>query len=135
MMDAFHKFIGGKIMKVMKILLISSVVIVGSLFLFNEKEAAGEGVVIGDIAILHTFNQETNNLELLVYHEPSNSLLIYGYSSKTKKGLRLLHVRRLEHDFAFVEKTIKKLDYKKDGYDIDRIKDLTKLRYTGDKER
>ena len=122
-------------MKVMKMLLISSVVIVGSLFLFNEKTTAGEGVVIGDIAIMHSFNQETNNLEILIYHEPSNSFLIYGYSSKTKQGLRLLHVRRLEYDFAFAEKTKKGLDYKKNGYDMDRIKELTDLRYTGERER
>ncbi len=122
-------------MKAMNILVISFVMVVGSLFLFNEKAVARAGVVVGDIAIMHSFNQETNNLEILVYHEPSNSFLLYGYSSKTKQGLRLLHVRRLEYDFAFAEKTEKRLDYKKDGYDIDRIKDLTKLRYTGDKER
>ena len=122
-------------MKVMKILLISSVVIVGSLFLFNEKVAAATGVAVGDIAIMYSYNQETNNLEILIYHEPSNAFLLYGYSSETKKGLRLLHVRRLEYDFAFAEKTEKALDYKKDGYDLDTIKDLINLKYTGKRER
>ena len=103
--------------------------------LFNEKTAAQTGVVVGDIAIMHSFNQETNNLELLIYHEPSNSFLLYGYSSQTKKGLRLLHVRRLEYDFAFAETTKKGLDYKKNGYDMDRIKELIKLKYTGERER
>ena len=122
-------------MKVMNILVISLVVVVGSLFLFNEKAVAATGVVVGDIAIMHSYNQETNNLEILIYHEPSNSFLIYGYSSRTEKGLRLLHVRRLDYDFAFAEKTKKGLDYKKNGYDLDRIKALTKLKYTGEKER
>ncbi len=122
-------------MKVMNIFVISLVVVVGSLFLYNEKAAARSAVAVGDIAIMHSFNTATNNLEILVYHEPSNSFLLYGYSSKTRKGLRLLHVRRLEYDFAFAEKTKKELEYKQDGYDIDRIKDLIKLKYTGDKER
>ncbi len=123
-------------MKVMNILVISFVVVVGGLFLFNEKaSAATEGIVIGDVAIMRTFNQRTDNLEIIIYHKPSNSFLIYGYSKQERKGLRLLHVRRLEHDFAFAEKTKKKLDYKKDGYDMDRIKDLVDLRHTGDRER
>jgi len=122
-------------MKVMNILVISLVVVVGSLFLFNEKAAAQSAVAVGDIAIMHSFNTATNNVEILVYHEPSNSFLLYGYSSKKSKGLQLLHIRRLEYDFAFAEKTRKKLDYKRDGYEIDRIKDLIKLKYTGDKER
>jgi hypothetical protein len=122
-------------MKVMNILVISFVMVVGSLFLFNEKAAAEEGVVIGDIAIMHTFNTATNTLEILIYHEPSNAFLLYGYSSKTKQGLRLLHVRRLEYDFAFAEKTKKGLDFKKNGYDMDRIKELIKLKYTGERER
>ena len=122
-------------MKVMSFLVLSFVMVVGSLFLFNEKVSAKEGVVIGDIAIMHTFNTETNTLEILIYHEPSNAFLLYGYSSDTKKGLRLLHVRRLEYDFAFAEKTKKGLEYKKNGYDMDRIKDLLKLKYTGQRER
>ncbi len=122
-------------MKVMNILLINMVVIVGSLFLFNAKAAATQAVAIGEIAIMHSFNTATNNLEILIYHEPSNSFLLYGYSSKAKNGLRLLHVRRLEYDFAFAEKTKKELEYKKDGYDIDRIKDLIDLKYTGGRER
>ncbi len=123
-------------MKVMNILVISLVVVFGGLFLFNEKaSAATEGIVIGDVAIMRTWNQRTENLEIIVYHEPSKSFLIYGYSTKERKGLRLLHVRRLEYDFAFAEKTKKKLDYKKDGYDMDRIKDLVDLRHTGDRER
>ena len=108
-------------MKVMSVLVISFVMVVGSLFLFNEKAVAATGVVVGDIAIMHSFNQEADNLEILIYHEPSNSFLIYGYSNKTKQGLRLLHVKRLEYDFAFAEKTKKKIDNKKDGYDIDKI--------------
>ena len=110
-------------MKVINILVIS-LVVVGGLFLFNEKVAAKQAVAIGDIAIMHSFNQEADNLEILIYHEPSNSFLLYGYSPKTKKGLRLLHVRRLEYDFAFAEKTKKELEYKKEGYDMDRIKNL-----------
>ncbi len=122
-------------MKVMNVLVISLTVVVCSLFLFSEKTAAKSAVAIGDIAIMHSFNTTTNNLEILIYHEPSNAFLLYGYSSDTKKGLRLLHVRRLEYDFAFAEKTKKELDFKIDGYDIDRIKDLINLRYTGDRER
>ncbi len=122
-------------MKVMNILVISLVVVVGSLFLFNEKAAVQAAVAIGDIAIMHSYNEKTDNLEIIVYHKPSNSFLLYGYSSKKSKGLQLLHIRRLEYDFAFAEKTKKKLDYKRDGYEIDRIKDLIKLKYTGDKER
>ncbi len=124
-------------MKIMNILIICLVVVVGSLFLFNEKAAARSAVAVGDIAIMHSYNEKTDNLEIIVYHKPSNSFLIYGYSSKTikaSKGLQLLHIRRLENDFAFAEKTKKKLEYKRDGYDIDRIKDLIKLKYTGDKE-
>ena len=107
-------------MKAINILVISSVMVVGSLFLFNEKVAAARGDVVGEIATMHSFNQETNNLEILIYLEPSSSFLLYEYSSKTKQGLRLLHVRRLEYDFAFAEKTKKGLDYKKNGYDMDR---------------
>ena len=122
-------------MKVMNVLVISLTLVVGSLFLFNEKAVAASAVAVGDIAIMHTFNTETNTLEILIYHEPSNSFLLYGYSSKTRKGLRLLHVRRLEYDFAFAQETKKELEYKQEGYDIDRIKDLIKFKYTGDRER
>ena len=122
-------------MKIMNSLIICLIVVVGSLFLFNEKASAQEGVVLGDVAIMHFYNEQTGNLEIIVYHEPSNSFLLYGYSSKTRKGLRLLHVRRLEYDFAFAQETKKELEYKQEGYDIDRIKDLIKLKYTGDRER
>ncbi len=122
-------------MKVMNILMISFIMVVGSLFLFSEKVAAAEGVAIGDIAIMHSFNTGTNNLEILVYHEPSNSFLLYGYSSKANNGLRLLHVRRLEYDFLFAEKTKKALEYKKEGYELDRIKNLINLKSTGTRER
>ncbi len=115
-------------MKVMNILVISLVVVVSSLFLFNEKALAQEGMVLGDIAIMHSYNEQTGNLEIILYHEPSNSFLLYGYSSKAsdvKKGLRLLHIRRLEHDFAFAEKKKDKtLEYKKNGYDTKEMKML-----------
>ena len=115
-------------MKAMNILVISLVVVVGSLFLFNEKAEAGEGVVVGNIAIMNTFNEVTKDLEILIYHEPSNSFLLYGYSFKTKakKGLQLLHIRRLDNDFALAEKTESELDYKKGGYDTSLIKSLIK---------
>ncbi len=79
-------------MKIMNILMISLVVVVGSLFLFNEKAAVQAAVAIGDIAIMHSYNEKTDNLEIIVYHKPSNSFLLYGYSSKTNqasKGLQL----------------------------------------------
>ena len=122
-------------MKVMNILVVSLVVVVGSLFLFNEKAAAKSAVAIGDIAIMHSFNTATNNLEILVYHEPSKAFLLYGYSSQANNGLRLLHVRRLEYDFLFAEKTKKALEYKKEGYEIDRIKNLINLKSSGTRER
>lgn len=114
-------------MKVINILVISLVVVVFSLFSFNEKAAAEAAVAIGDIAIMHSYNEQAGSLEIVVYHKPSNSFLLYGYSSKAiraSKGLQLLHIRRLENDFAFAEKTEKKLEYKKDGYDVDRIKSM-----------
>jgi hypothetical protein len=123
-------------MKVMNILVISLVVVVGSLFLFNEKAAAQSAVAIGDIAIMHSYNEATSNLEIIVYHKPSNSFLLYGYSSKASKvgkGLQLLHIRRLENDFAFAEKTKKKLEYRKDGYDVDRIKSMIGVREAKEK--
>ncbi len=123
-------------MKVINILIIFLVVVVGSLFLFNEKASAQEGVVLGDIAIMHSYNEQTGNMEILVYHEPSNSFLLYGYSSKlikASKGLQLLHIRRLENDFAFAEKTEKQLEFKKDGYDVDKIKSMIGAREAKDK--
>ena len=112
-------------MKVMNILVIILVVVVGSLFLFNEKaSAAATAVATGDIAIIHSYNEKTKNVEILVYHNPSNSFLLYGYSSKEKEGLKLLHIRRLDNDFDFVKKTEWKLEYEKDGYDVERMKSL-----------
>ncbi len=115
-------------MKVMNILVISLVVVVFSLFSFNEKAVAQAAVAIGDIAIMHSYNEQTGNLEIIVYHKPSNSLLLYGYSSKAiraSKGLQLLHIRRLENDFIFAEENKDKtLDYKKDGYDTKEMKRL-----------
>ena len=125
-------------MKIMNILIICLVVIVGSMVLFNEKASAqqGQGVVLGDVAIMHSYNEQTGNLEIIVYHEPSNSFLLYGYSNKlikASKGLQLLHIRRLENDFAFAEKTERKLEYKKDGYDVDKIKSMIGVRDAKDK--
>ena len=123
-------------MKIMNILIICLVVIVGSMFLFSEKASAQEGLVLGDVAIMHSYNEQTGNLEIIVYHEPSNSFLLYGYSSKlikASKGLQLLHIRRLENDFAFAEKTERKLEYKKDGYDVDKIKSMIGVRDAKDK--
>ena len=112
-------------MKVMNILVISLVVIVGSMFLFNEKVSAQQGIVLGDVAIMRNYNQKTHNLEIIVYHKPSNSFLLYGYSAdRIYKGLQLLHVRRLEDDFIFAEKTDKILDYDKDGYSTNEMKRL-----------
>ncbi len=118
-------------MKVMKVLLLSSVVIVGSLFLFNEKASAQEGIVLGDVAIMRNYNQQTHNLEIIVYHKPSNAFLLYGYSGKQQyKGLQLLHVRRLEADFIFAErKKDKILDYDKDGYSTKEIKQFIERKH------
>ncbi len=113
-------------MKVMNILVISLVVVVSSLFLFNEKASAQQGMVLGDVAIMRNYNQKTHNLEIIVYHKPSNSFLIYGYISREHKGLQLLDVRRLEHDFLFAEKRKDKtLDYNKAGYSTNEMKFFT----------
>ena len=109
-------------MKAMNILIICLVVVFDGLFLFNEKSSAQEGMVLGEIGIMKTFNQQTKNNEIIVYHKPSNSFLVYGYSDTTKKGLQLLNIRRLEHDFIFAEKIEDRLDYKKDGYDAKEMK-------------
>ena len=110
-------------MKVMNILVISLVVVVGSMFLFNEKASAQQGMVLGDVAIMRNYNEKADKLEIIVYHKPSNSFLVYGYSSKEHEGLRLLGLRRLEQDFLFAEKRKdKELDYKKDGYSTNEMK-------------
>ena len=119
---------GGKVMKAMNILVISLVVVVVSLFLFNEKAEAREGIVIGNIAIIHTWNDATKELEILVYHEPSNSFLIYRYSLAHKliKGLQLMHIRKLDDDFALAESIETSLEYEKGGYNYVRIKSMLK---------
>ena len=112
-------------MKIMNSLIICLIVVVGSLFLFNEKASAQDGLVLGDVAIMRNWNQKTHNLEIVVYHKPSNSFLLYGYSGTEYKGLQLLHVRRLEDDFIFAEmKKDKILDYDRDGYSTKEIKRL-----------
>ncbi len=119
---------GGKVMKAMNILVISLVVVVVSLFLFNEKAEAREGIVIGNIAIIHTWNDATKELEILVYHEPSNSILTYRYqlAHKLIKGLQLMHIRKLDDDFALAESIETSLEYEKGGYNYVRIKSMLK---------
>ncbi len=118
-------------MRVMNILVISLVVVVGSLFLFNEKISAQMLVDGGDVVIMDItkFTSKGTNRteEILVYHKASKAFLLYGYSSITGRGLQLLQIRRLGSDFGLAEALEKKkpsehdLEYNPIGYSLTSV--------------
>ncbi len=118
-------------MKVINIMVISLVVVVGSLFLFNEKISAQMLVDGGDVVIMDIskFTSQSKNRteEILVYHKASKAFLLYGYSSTPEHGLRLLQIRRLGNDFSYAEALGKKkpeehdLKYNPIGYSLTSV--------------
>ncbi len=118
-------------MKVINFLVISLVVVVGSLFLFNEKISAQMLVDGGDVVIMDiskfTSQSKSRTEEILVYHKASKAFLLYGYSSTPEHGLRLLQIRRLGSDFGLAEALGKKkpsehdLDYNPIGYSLTSV--------------
>ena len=120
-------------MKVMNILVISLVVVVGSLFWINEKISAqmlvdGGDVVIMDISKFRITQKGTVQTEdILVYHKASKAFLLYGYSSTTGLGLQLLQIRRLDNDYSFAKALGKRvpgeqeLEFKESGYNLSSV--------------
>ncbi len=118
-------------MKVMNILILSLVIIVGSLFWINEKISAQMLVDGGDVVIMDITKVRSDGTnqteEILVYHKASKAFLLYGYSSTTGRGVQLLQIRRLDNDFGLAEALVKKrpeeqdLEYDKKGYNLTSV--------------
>ncbi len=114
-------------MKIKNILVVCVVVIVVNLFLFNKKAISQSSVDGGDIVMMNIQNEEI----VLVYHKPSNSILLYASPAlnRADKGLQLLQIRSLSSDLELAEKLAEvgtELVWKKNGYNLREINNKTK---------